>query len=51
MPHDIIKLGSFCVAAGCPRAQASKVHRGKEESNSLEGSNCVVHRKTLTRVL
>lgn len=37
MPHDIIKLGYFCVAAGCPRAQASKVHRGKEESNSLEG--------------
>ena len=21
MPHDIVKLGYFCGAAGCPRAQ------------------------------
>lgn len=48
MPHDIDKLDYFCVAVGCPGAHTSKVHRGKKESGSLEGSNCVVHKKVLT---
>ena len=33
MPHDVIKLGYFCAADGCLKAQVSKVHRGKGESD------------------